>query len=260
MKQDVPQNYTKPDAGVPYVLVGLTGSIGSGKSAVGKILEEHGIPVLQADAIAKELMNNDPELRQAIIQQFGPMAYRDGELNKSWIAEQIFSNPAQRAAMNNLVHPRTIAEQGRRAVALANAGKRVVVCEAALMYESGGVERFDYIVVVDAKPEIRYQRAALRDAASVQEIQRRDAAQIPAAKKVEMADFVIRNDGTEAELRRNAMFIIMLLQGLPPRREMELPDDLDEDPDDSENDGIAPQNDPLAKQRRPQGNGLPPES
>lgn len=222
MKQQTSQNYTKPLANAPYVLVGLTGSIGSGKSAVGKMMEAEGIPVLQADAIAKELMNNDPELRKAITQQFGQQAYVDGQLNRTWIAQQIFNNPDQLAAMNALVHPRTIAEQGRRAVALANAGKRVVACEAALIYESGGQERFDYIVVVDAKPEIRYQRAASRDGVPVEEIQRRDAAQIPAAKKVELADFVIRNDGTEGELRRNAGFIIMLLKGLPPRAEMEL--------------------------------------
>lgn len=234
MRQEFSQNYTKPPATVPYVLVGLTGSIGSGKSAVAGMMEAQGIPVLQADAIAKELMNNDPELRQAITQLFGPQAYRDGQLNRAWIAQQIFTNPDQLAAMNALVHPRTIAEQGRRAVALANAGKRVVACEAALIYESGGQERFDYIVVVDAKPELRYQRAASRDGVPVEEVQRRDAAQIPAAKKVEMADFVIRNDGTPDELRRNAEFIIMLLKGLPPRTEMEIDEEDGEGEDDAQ--------------------------
>lgn len=234
MNQKSSQNNTKPLANIPYVLVGLTGSIGSGKSAVGRMMEAEGIPVLQADDIAKELMNNNPELRAAIIQQFGQQAYLNGQLNKSWLAQQIFNNPDQLTAMNALVHPRTIAEQGRRAVALANAGKRVVACEAALIYESGGEERFDYIVVVDAKSEIRYQRAASRDGVPIEEIQRRDAAQIPAAKKVEMADFVIRNDGTEDELRRNAGFIIMLLKGLPPRTEMEITDDLDDIDDGNE--------------------------
>jgi dephospho-CoA kinase len=204
-----------------YILVGLTGAIGSGKSTVADIFEAHGIPVLRADAIAKELMASDPALIEGITGVFGADAYLGGELNRSYLAGEIFTKPEKLAAMNALVHPRTIEEQGVRARALVDDGRRVVACEAALIFESGGEGRFDYIVVVDADRDIRVERAAGRDSATPDEILRRDAAQIPADEKVARADFVIKNNGTLAELERNATFVATLLKSLPPRERIE---------------------------------------
>ncbi|MBS1911533.1 MAG: dephospho-CoA kinase [Bacteroidetes bacterium] len=205
-----------------YILVGLTGSIGSGKSAVAGVFEECGIPVLRADSIAKELMENDPELREEIRAAFGDAAYdADGHLSRRFLADAIFGDPAKLETMNGLVHPRTIAEQGVRARRLVDGGERVVACEAALIFESGGESRFDYIVVVDADPALRMSRAAERDSATAEEVARRDAAQIPAERKVEMADFVIQNNGSMDDLRRNARFIATILKSLPPRERIE---------------------------------------
>lgn len=204
-----------------YVLVGLTGSIGSGKSTVAEIFEAAGIPVLQADLIARELMVEDEAMREALMQEFGAQAYVDGALDRKYLADQIFNNPEKLERMNAIVHPRTIDEQGVRARKLVEQGYRVVACEAALIFESGGEDRFDYIVVVDADRELRLRRAAERDGASIEDVRRRDAAQIPAERKVEMADFVIRNDGTLDQLERNARFIATLLKSLPPREKIE---------------------------------------
>jgi len=204
-----------------YIIVGLTGSIGSGKSTVADIFERSGIPVLRADQIAKELMASDPEMIAAIGEEFGPEAYQDGQLNRGYLASRIFTDPVRLKRMNAIVHPRTIAEQGVRARTLIDAGSRVVACEAALIFESGGEGRFDYIVVVDADRALRLERAAGRDGASIEEIDRRDAAQIPAERKVEMADFVIRNNGSLEELERNSLFIATLLKSLPPRQRIE---------------------------------------
>jgi dephospho-CoA kinase len=212
-----------------YVLVGLTGGIGSGKSTVADIFEEEGIPVLRADLIAKELMNSDPDMIEAITREFGTESYRDGRIDRSYLASQIFSDRGRLEQMNAIVHPRTIAEQGVRARKLVDAGARVVACEAALIFESGGEGRFDYIVVVDASPEVRFARAARRDGSPVQDIEQRDAMQIPASRKAELADFVIRNDGTPDELRRNAAFIVKLLKSLPPRHRIDTNDDEEED-------------------------------
>jgi dephospho-CoA kinase len=211
-----------------YVLIGLTGSIGSGKSTVADMFEEAGIPVLRADQIAKELMASDPEMKGAITEEFGSEAYIDGELNRPYLAASIFNDREKLERMNAIVHPRTIAEQGVRAQELVQQGARVVACEAALIFESGGEGRFDYIVVVDARPEIRMARAAGRDGASIDDIRRRDAMQIPASRKVELADFVIRNDGTPDDLRRNTQFIIMLLKSLPPRERLEVGEEEEE--------------------------------
>jgi dephospho-CoA kinase len=204
-----------------YILVGITGAIGSGKSTVADIFEENGIPVLRADTIAKELMASDPALIAAITEAFGGEAYIDGQLNRSYLAGRIFNDPAKLAEMNGLVHPRTIAEQGARARGLVEKGQRVVACEAALIFESGGEGRFDYVVVVDADRELRVERAAGRDKATPEDILRRDAAQIPSEEKVARADFVIKNNGTLDELRRNARFIATLLKSLPPRDRIE---------------------------------------
>lgn len=210
-----------------YILVGLTGSIGSGKSTVADIFEEAGIPVLRADLIAKELMVSDPGMKKAIRDAFGDEAYTDGELNRAYLAASIFNDREKLETMNRIVHPRTIAEQGIRARRLIDKGNRVVACEAALIFETGGEDRFDYIVVVDADPETRMARAAARDGASIEDVRRRDAMQIPAKRKVEEADFVIRNDGAPAELKKSTEFVIRLLKSLPPRHsiELEMPED-----------------------------------
>src|SRR5687768_5955665 len=116
------------------LLVGLTGSIGAGKSTVADLFEEGGIPVLRADLIAKELMTSDREMIAAIRSEFGHKAYVNGELDRKFLAGEIFGNPAKLDRMNMIVHPRTIAEQGNRAARLFAAGNRVVACEAALIF------------------------------------------------------------------------------------------------------------------------------
>lgn len=210
-----------------YVLVGITGSIGSGKSTVAEVFEEEGIPVLRSDAIAKELMQSDPAMKEALLKEFGDAAFRDGILDRAYLAGQIFNDRQRLEAMNRIVHPRTIAEQGMRARKLIDAGARVVACEAALIYETGGEGRFDYMVVVDAPQEMRYQRAAERDQVSLEEVARRDAMQMPAKEKADRADFVIRNDVPLEELRERARFISMLVKALPPRTSLDV---LDEEP------------------------------
>lgn len=210
------------------VLVGLTGSIGAGKSTVADLFENEGIPVLRADLIARELMTGDPVMIAAIGAEFGDRAYVDGGLDRGFLAGEIFNDPEKLERMNLIVHPRTIAEQGSRASRLFAAGSRVVACEAALIFETGGENRFDYVVVVDAEREIRLARAASREGSSREEIERRDAVQIPAEQKVERADFVIRNNGDRAELERNTRFVISLLKALPPRERLDSDEEADQ--------------------------------
>lgn len=209
-----------------YILIGLTGSIGSGKSAVAEVFRACGIPVIGADEVAKELMTGDATMKARLCETFGEAAFLPGgELNRAYLAERIFSDPALRERMNDIVHPMTIAEQGVRARALVAEGYRAVACEAALILETGGEGRFDYLVVVDADRDLRLRRAAERDGVDVATIAARDAAQMPAERKVEAADFVIKNNGTPQELERNARFIATLLKSLPPRERIETSDD-----------------------------------
>lgn len=219
------------------VLVGLTGSIGAGKSLVADVFRASGIPVLEADVIARELMTSDATLRAAIIELLGPDVYDGDVLDRKAVAQAIFGNPDLLKRMNALVHPRTIAEQNRRAQELFSQGKQTVACEAALIFESGGEDRFDYLVVVDADRELRLKRAAERDGSSIDDIRKRDESQFPSEKKVARADFVIRNNGSLEEAKRNASFVATLLQALPPRVDMEVDDDVDGSEENHDDDG-----------------------
>ncbi len=200
-----------------YLIVGLTGSIGAGKSTVAEVFREAGIPVISADEVARELMTEDPELRREIAEIVGAEAYNGTELNRRFVADVIFSNPEALQRVNDAVHPRTIAEQGVRARKLIDQGHRVVVCEAALIFETEGEDRFDYIVVVDAPRDVRIERASRRDGVTREDVLRREEHQMPAEEKVNRADFVIENRGTVEDLRRNALLVASLLDVLPPR-------------------------------------------
>lgn len=219
--------------GDDYLLIGLTGSIGAGKSSVARFFEDAGIPVLSADSIAKELMAGDPGMRSDIIDAFGPDAYNGDTLDRKWLAGQVFGDREKLDRLNDIVHPRTIAEQGVRARALIDHGAAIVVCEAALIYETGGESRFDYIIVVDADQDLRYRRAAERDGVSVEEVRKRDAMQMPAKEKVAAADFMIENNGTEEELKRKTAMILGIIRMLPSRTTLEEWDDGMEEEEDA---------------------------
>lgn len=208
-----------------YLLVGLTGSIGAGKSTVADIFRKEGIPVLSADQIAKDLMNEDPVLREEIIAILGTEAYKGDLLDRQYMASKIFQDRDLLEKVNEAVHPRTIAAQGVEALKLVAAGHRVVVCEAALIFETDGEERFDYIVVVDAPQQERLERAAVRDGTSIDAIERREENQMPAEEKVKRADFVLKNDGSLKDLERNTLLISSLLKVLPPRTALEEQDE-----------------------------------
>ncbi len=207
------------------VLVAITGSIGAGKSTVADLFEQAGIPVLRSDVIARELMRSDPGMIQAIVEAFGPEAYVDGEPDRRWLADRIFNDRELLERMNAIVHPRTIAAQGVRAAHLFAEGHRVVACETALLFETGGEGRFDYVVAVDADSENRLRRAAERDASELERVRQRDRMQLSAEEKVRRADFVIHNDGSREELEANARFVIDLLRSLPPRDRLEVEDE-----------------------------------
>jgi dephospho-CoA kinase len=177
--------------------------------------------VISADEIARELMTTDQGLRREIVNIVGEGAYDGDKLDRRYVADVIFSNPEVLQRVNEAVHPRTIAEQGAQAGRLVKDGHRVVVCEAALIFETGGEDRFDYIVVVDAPREFRLERASQRDGATIEDILRREEMQMAAEEKVMRADFVIDNRGDLEDLSRNARLIAELLQVLPSREHLD---------------------------------------
>ena len=173
--------------------VGITGGIGSGKTTVAEIFELLGIPVYNADAAAKELMNTDEELKNAIKKNFGETAYKNNELDRTYLASVVFNDPEKLMLLNSLVHPVTIknAEQWMKAQTTAYAIK-----EAALMFESGADKMLDYVIGVTALQELRILRVMNRDGISREAVLKRLSRQMDEEKKINRCDFILTNDET----------------------------------------------------------------
>jgi dephospho-CoA kinase len=179
--------------------VGLTGGIGSGKSTVATIFEVLGIPVSFADLEAKRVMNEDPALKTQIMSQFGPDAYAGGDLNRSWLAAQVFTDPAKLEILNSLVHPATIRE-GERWMRSVSSQAPYAIREAALIFETRAAGHLDFIIGVYAPATLRIHRTMQRDHSTREAVLQRMHNQIDEEIKMRLCDAVIQNDGGQAIL------------------------------------------------------------
>ncbi len=188
---------------VPHVrTLGVTGGIGSGKSTVCRLLEALGARVFYADEEAKRLMTEDPTLRRAIVEVFGPESYLpDGRLNRSYLAERVFRDPEALRRLNALVHPRVLAvfEQAREQAAREQVP--LLVLEAALLFESGADRLVDHVLVVDAPEAERIRRVVARDGVTPEQVRARMQHQLPPEELRRRADFVLENTGALETLR-----------------------------------------------------------
>ena len=173
------------------IRVGLTGGIGSGKSTVARIFEVLGIPVYYADKTTRELMNTDETIRKKILEQFGQASYRDGELDRSYIASIVFNDPYQLDLLNAITHPVTIAHANKWMQAQH---APYIIKEAALIFESGSAENLDMVVGVYAPKELRIQRVMDRDKVTREDVLKRMDRQIDEEMKMKLCDYVISND------------------------------------------------------------------
>ena len=181
--------------------VGITGGIGSGKTTVCKLFEALGIPVYYADDRAKWLMINDPELVEGIKSLFGEEAYlADGQLDRPFIAQKAFGDPALLQKLNALVHP-AVAIDGERWHA-TQSGVPYTLKEAALLFESGSYRFLDRVITVYAPVELRIRRVMERDGVAREAVTARMERQMPEEEKMEKADFVIYNDGSQSLVRQ----------------------------------------------------------
>lgn len=171
--------------------IGLTGGIGSGKSIVAKIFRTLGVPVLDADALAKKIMLENEDVRAQIINSFGAESYNQTGLNRSFIANIVFKDPFQLEVLNSIVHPATI-EAGKKWASQQNTP--YTIKEAALFFESGSAEGMDLIIGVYAPDALRIQRVMHRDQTSREEVLNRMKHQISQKIKMKLCDRVIIND------------------------------------------------------------------
>ncbi|GAA0552191.1 dephospho-CoA kinase [Chitinophaga japonensis] len=172
--------------------IGITGGIGSGKSTVCRIFELLGIPVYYADAMAKEIMNRDPELKAQIKQHFGEDIYdSQGLLDRQRLGGIVFRDQARLQLLNSLVHPATIRDSEQWA---ARQQAPYVLKEAALLFESEAFHYLDKVIGVSAPQPLRLLRVMQRDQASREEVLARMHKQMDETIKMRLCDYVIYND------------------------------------------------------------------
>lgn len=177
--------------------IGLTGGIGSGKTTVSEIFSVLGIPVFYADAVAKNIMNEDENLKRRIINLFGTDAYKENLLNRKYIADIVFSDAFKLEQLNALVHPVTIAAADKW---ISEQTTPYVIKEAALMFESAAAAHLDYVIGVHAPQALRLQRVIHRDSSTREAVLSRMNNQIDETIKMKLCDFVIVNDEQQAVL------------------------------------------------------------
>ena len=173
--------------------VGLTGSIGVGKSFVTSVFGDLGCHMIDADKTAREVVLPGTEGLTAVVARFGPgILFEDGSLDRKALGAIVFADEQQRLALNSILHPFIIARQDQLLSEWeAKDPSGIGIVDAALMIESGGYTRFDKLIVVHCRPEVQLERLMLRDHLSRDEAQRRIDSQMSQEEKQRYADYLI---------------------------------------------------------------------
>ncbi len=178
-------------------LFGLTGGIASGKSTVAARLRLHGVPVIDADALAREVVEPETVGLRAIVEAFGSgILGADGTLDRKALAGIAFADDVARERLNAILHPLITARTVERAAELRDRGEPLGCYEAALLVENGVADAFRPLVVVSCPEATQIARITARDAASMKDAMARIRAQKPLGEKVAAADFVIDTTGS----------------------------------------------------------------
>jgi dephospho-CoA kinase len=185
----------------PFLLVGLTGGIASGKSAVSRHLVELGCRLVDADALAREVVLPDQPAWRAIVEEFGKeVVGPDGQLDRKRLGAIVFADPARRKALEAITHPAILARRQAILDAWAADGfEGLVVLDIPLLVEVGAAAHVDRVVVVYTEPEVQLTRLMHRDRFERAEAERRVASQMPLVDKVRYAHYVVDNSGTPEE-------------------------------------------------------------
>lgn len=179
----------------------LSGGIASGKSTVAAMLEARGARVIDADEIAREVVEPGTEGLAEIVAAFGAdILLPDGTLNRDALGQRVFADAEQRGKLNAILHPKIFMRSLERMQEALQADARPVFYDAALLVENGAYEHFDGLVIIAADVETQIERLHKRNQLSRSESLERIESQLPIEKKVEVADYVIWNTGSLDEL------------------------------------------------------------
>jgi dephospho-CoA kinase len=196
------------------MIIGLTGSIASGKSTVSKMLEEQGYPIVDADLVARKVVEPGSITLQEISEEFGSdIIQKDGSLDRQKLGEMIFNDPELRGRLNDIIHPAIRKEMLRERDELVKAGNELIIMDIPLLFESQLQHFVDKILVVSVTEENQLLRLMERNGLAEHEAKARIGSQLPMSVKVQGADAVIFNDGTIEETKQQLMEILSSWSG-----------------------------------------------
>jgi dephospho-CoA kinase len=183
------------------LLIGLTGNIASGKSTVARLLSERGATIIDADVLARRVVEPGMPAFDEIVRRWGTQVVAlDGSLDRDALRRLVFSQPEQLEELNQIVHPEVAAYRDRLVNEARARGDRLVVQDIPLLFERGIVDQFDRIVLVDAPRPMRLERLMRERGLSETDAMDMITAQMPAELKRARADYIIENVGTVREL------------------------------------------------------------
>jgi dephospho-CoA kinase len=198
------------------IVLGITGGIGSGKSTICKIFASMGIPVNDADTLAKNIIVSDADLKKSIIEHFGEEAYlADGTYNRAYISEIVFNDKSKLEVLNKLVHPKVIEHGNIWASKYAHVP--YVIKEAALMIESGSYKHNHYTLVVESPLDLRLKRICSRDKINEEQALRKISTQLSDEERRAKADLIIYNNEQDSLIQQVYRIHQNILQTNDPR-------------------------------------------
>lgn len=195
------------------VVVGITGGIAAGKSAVSAAFSAHGLVHIDADRLAREVTERPDVLAEIAAELGADLLTADGKLDRPKTAARVFADPAARQKLENLTHPRVRAAT-LAAIAAAKAAGDPVLLDVPLLLERGLVEQCDFVVFVHANDATRRARAAARGWPEG-DLERRERAQMDLAQKRALADFVVDNDGALDATRCQVADLLRRIEAMP---------------------------------------------
>ncbi len=193
--------------------IAVTGNIGSGKTTFCNYLKSKGFKVLKADDISKDILTSDENVKKEIVEVFGHETFKDGQLNKKYLAEKVFTDAEKVMQINSILHPVVIKKLDEKINSLFK-NEDIVFVEAALIYEADLEDYFDYVVLISSELMNRFKRKEKSESYNFEEFKRREENQIKEEEKSKRADFEFKNNGSIKELEQKAELLLMILNGI----------------------------------------------
>lgn len=192
------------------MIIGLTGSIATGKSTIANMLNDYGLPIVDADVVARKVVEPGSKTLQAVAELFGTEVIKaDGTMDREKVGSIIFHQPEQRKAYNDIIHPAIRAEMLRQRDEYIANGAPHVVMDIPLLFESKLQHFVDKILVVAVDEDVQLQRLMARNGFSEEEARARIASQLPVRVKVEGADEVVYNNESIEQSKQQLARILM---------------------------------------------------